>query len=129
MSYRRKRRRFKIRQLNRHSEREIPSALSVATLREPPRVTPVTNPARESSRRGPLWTVQVASLNQTRDAEVAGKLKGKGYDAYVVAAEVKSKLWHRVRVGQEVILVKPLSFERDSRPKRILTKHLSRSDS
>jgi cell division protein FtsN len=85
--------------------KEIPSALSVATLKEPPRVTPVTNPARESSRRGPLWTVQVASLNQTRDAEgIAGKLKGKGYDAYVVAAEVKSKLWHRVRVGQGVDL-------------------------
>ena len=85
--------------------KEIPSALSVATLKEPPRVTPVTNPARESSRRGPLWTVQVASLNQTRDAEgIAGKLKGKGYDAYVVAAEVKSKIWHRVRVGQGVDL-------------------------
>jgi general secretion pathway protein D len=85
--------------------KEIPSALSVATLKEPPRVTPVTNPARESSRRGPLWTVQVASLNQTRDAEgIAGNLKGKGYDAYVVAAEVKSKLWHRVRVGQGVDL-------------------------
>jgi general secretion pathway protein D len=85
--------------------KEIPSALSVATLKEPPRVTPVTNPTRESSRRGPLWTVQVASLNQTRDAEgIADKLKIKGYDAYVVAAEVKSKIWHRVRVGQGVDL-------------------------
>jgi len=85
--------------------KEIPAALSVVVSKEPPRVTPVTNPARETSRRGPLWTVQVASLNQTRDAEgIAGKLKGKGYDAYVVAAEVKSKLWHRVRVGQGVDL-------------------------
>ena len=79
--------------------------LSVVVSKEPPRVVPVTNPVREPSRRGPLWTVQVASLNQTRDAEgIAGKLKGKGYDAYVVAAEVKSKLWHRVRVGQGVDL-------------------------
>lgn len=85
--------------------KEIPAALSVVVSKEPPRVTPVTNPVREPSRRGPLWTVQVASLNQTRDAEgIAGKLKGKGYDAYVVAAEVKSKLWHRVRVGQGVDL-------------------------
>lgn len=85
--------------------KEIPAALSVVVSKEPPRVTPVTNPAREPSRRGPLWTVQVASLNQTQDAEgIAGKLKGKGYDAYVVAAEVKSKLWHRVRVGQGVDL-------------------------
>ena len=85
--------------------KEIPTALSVVVSKEPPRVTPVTNPAREPSRRGPLWTVQVASLNQTRDAEgIADKLKGKGYDAYVVAAEVKSKLWHRVRVGRGVDL-------------------------
>src|SRR5262245_59609872 len=86
--------------------KEIPSALSVATLKEPPRVTPsVTNSARERSRRGAIWTVQVASLNQTRDAEgIADKLKVKGYDSYVVAAEVKSKIWHRVRVGQGVDL-------------------------
>jgi len=85
--------------------KEIPSALSVVVSKEPPRVTPVTNPARESSRRGPLWTVQVASLNQTHDAKgIADKLKIKGYDAYVVAAEVKSKIWHRVRVGQGVDL-------------------------
>jgi cell division protein FtsN len=86
--------------------KEIPSALSVATLKEPPRVTPsVTNSAREPARRGAIWTVQVASLNQTRDAEgIADKLKVKGYDSYVVAAEVKSKIWHRVRVGQGVDL-------------------------
>ncbi|HEX9271614.1 MAG TPA: SPOR domain-containing protein, partial [Candidatus Binatia bacterium] len=85
--------------------KEIPAALSVVVSKEPPRVTPVTNPAREPSRRGPVWTVQVASLNQTRDADsIADKLKVKGYDAYVVAAEVKSKLWHRVRVGQGVDL-------------------------
>jgi len=85
--------------------KEIPGALSVVVSKEPPRVTPVTNPAREPSRRGPVWTVQVASLNQTRDADgIADKLKVKGYDAYVVAAEVKSKIWHRVRVGQGVDL-------------------------
>jgi general secretion pathway protein D len=74
--------------------------------KEPPRVaTPATNSVREPSRRGAVWTVQVASLNQTRDAEgVADKLKVKGYDSYVVAAEVKSKIWHRVRVGQGVDL-------------------------
>jgi len=85
--------------------KEIPAALSVVVSKEPPGVTPVTNPAREPSRRGPVWTVQVASLNQTRDADgIADKLKVKGYDAYVVAAEVKSKIWHRVRVGQGVDL-------------------------
>lgn len=86
--------------------KEISSAVSVAALKEPPRLTPTdSNSGHASSRRGPVWTVQVASLNQTRDAEgVAGKLKVKGYDAYVVAAEVRSKLWHRVRVGQGIEL-------------------------
>jgi cell division septation protein DedD len=91
--------------LNPPQRKGTPAALSVAVSKEPPRVTPVTNPVPERSRRGPVWTVQVASLNQTRDAEgIADKLKIKGYDAYVVAAEVKSRLWHRVRVGQGINL-------------------------
>jgi hypothetical protein len=79
---------------------------STTTLKEPSRVPAVgANSARDPHRPSPLWTVQVASLNQTRDAEnIAGRLKDKGYDAYVVAAEVKSKIWHRVRVGQEIAL-------------------------
>ncbi|HSE85194.1 MAG TPA: type II secretion system secretin GspD [Candidatus Binatia bacterium] len=85
--------------------RKIPAELSMVVPKELPRVTPATSSGREPSRRGPVWTVQVASLNQTRDADgIADKLKVKGYDAYVVAAEVKSKIWHRVRVGQGVDL-------------------------
>jgi general secretion pathway protein D len=86
--------------------KESPGSMSLVAPKEQPRANPIaTNAAREPSRRGAVWTVQVASLNQTRDAEgVADKLKGKGYDSYVVAAEVKSKIWHRVRVGQGVDL-------------------------
>ncbi|HJU62921.1 MAG TPA: SPOR domain-containing protein, partial [Candidatus Binatia bacterium] len=86
--------------------KETPGPVALVVPKEQPRVTTTaTNSAREPSRRGAVWTVQVASLNQTRDAEgVADKLKVKGYDSYVVAAEVKSKIWHRVRVGQGVDL-------------------------
>jgi general secretion pathway protein D len=86
--------------------KETPGPLSAVVPKEQPRVNlAATNTAREPSRRGAVWTVQVASLNQTRDAEgVADKLKVKGYDSYVVPAEVKSKIWHRVRVGQGVDL-------------------------
>jgi cell division septation protein DedD len=85
--------------------KKIPAELSMVVPKELPRVTLATSSGREPSRRGPVWTVQVASLNQTRDADgIADKLKVKGYDAYVVAAEVKSKIWHRVRVGQGVDL-------------------------
>jgi general secretion pathway protein D len=94
---------------------ETPGPVALVVPKEQPRVTtPATNAAREPSRRGAVWTVQVASLNQTHDAEgVAGKLKVKGYDSYVVAAEVKSKIWHRVRVGQGVDLSE--AFELRSR--------------
>jgi general secretion pathway protein D len=86
--------------------KEAASTLSVVAPKEQSRVALAgATPARDPHRPSPLWTVQVAALNQTRDAEgVASKLKDKGYDAYVVAAEVKSKIWHRVRVGQGVNL-------------------------
>ena len=79
---------------------------TVSTLKEQFRAPAVgATSARDPHRPSSLWTVQVASLNQTRDAEsIAGRLKDKGYDAYVVAAEVKSKIWHRVRVGQGIAL-------------------------
>ncbi|HEY6363861.1 MAG TPA: type II secretion system secretin GspD [Candidatus Binatia bacterium] len=98
---------------------KIPAELSRVTPKELPRVTTAaTNSAREHSRRGPLWTVQVASLNQTHDAEgVADKLKIKGYDAYVIAAEVKSKIWHRVRVGQGVDLGEATELRKTLRSK------------
>jgi cell division protein FtsN len=97
--------------------KETPGQVALVVPKEQSRVTtPATNSARESSRRGAVWTVQIASLNQTRDAEgVAGKLKVKGYDSYVVAAEVKSKIWHRVRVGQGVDLSE--AFELQTRLK------------
>jgi type II secretion system protein D len=86
--------------------KETPRSTTRVVAQEQPRANPIpTNAAREPSRRGAVWTVQVASLNQTRDAEgVADKLKIKGYDSYVIAAEVHAKIWHRVRVGQGVDL-------------------------
>ena len=94
--------------------KEIPSALTVVAPKELPRMTPAaTKSAREPHRPSPLWTVQVASLIQSRDAEgIAKKLKDKSYDAYVVAAEVKSRIWHRVRVGQGVELAEALELRK-----------------
>jgi cell division septation protein DedD len=94
--------------------KEIPSALTVVAPKELPRVAPAaTKSAREPHRPSPLWTVQVASLIQSRDAEgIAKKLKDKSYDAYVVAAEVKSRIWHRVRVGQGVELAEALELRK-----------------
>jgi hypothetical protein len=43
---------------------------------------------------------------------------GQGYDAYVVAAEVKSKLWHRVRVGQGVDLSEAFELDETQRQRK-----------
>ena len=95
--------------------KEIASRLSVVAPKEPPRAT---KSASEPHRPTPLWTVQVASLVQSRDAEgIARKLKDKSYDAYVVAAEVKSKIWHRVRVGHGVDLTEAVELRKTLKSK------------
>ncbi|MBK1723759.1 SPOR domain-containing protein [Thiocystis violacea] len=51
----------------------------------------------------PSWVVQVASLGSSNSAnELAGKLKSAGFTAFVERAEVRGKLFYRVRVGPEV---------------------------
>jgi general secretion pathway protein D len=100
--------------------KEIPGALKVVAPKDQlSRVSPVAiKPAHEPHRPTTLWTVQVASLNQTRDAEgIANELKSKGYDAYVVAAEVKSRIWHRVRVGQGVDMTEAVELRKRLRAK------------
>ncbi|HTF93173.1 MAG TPA: SPOR domain-containing protein, partial [Verrucomicrobiae bacterium] len=48
-----------------------------------------------------IWTVQVASVEVHQDAEnLASQLRKSGYEAYVVTAQLETKTWHRVRVGQ-----------------------------
>ena len=50
---------------------------------------------------GPLWSVQVASFAQRKDAEaLAASLRALGYDAFTQEAEVAARQWHRVRVGK-----------------------------
>jgi cell division septation protein DedD len=51
---------------------------------------------------GPVvWTVQVASFAQRKDAEaLAASLRALGYDAFTQEAEVAARQWHRVRVGK-----------------------------
>ena len=55
-----------------------------------------------TSRKGSvLWSVQVKAFTRRGDAQIlANKLKGKGYDAYLVTITIKGRTWYRVRVGQ-----------------------------
>lgn len=53
---------------------------------------------KESSERA--WTVQIKSSPDKKFADNwADRLKAKGYDAFVVDADVKGQTWYRVRVG------------------------------
>jgi cell division septation protein DedD len=46
------------------------------------------------------WSVQIsATQDQTAAQLLQEKLKSKGFDAYVVEAEINSSRWYRVRVG------------------------------
>jgi general secretion pathway protein D len=60
----------------------------------------ISKPAEASSSKA-RWTLQIASVAERSAADtIVADLRGRGYEAYVVAAEVSGKTWHRVRVGQ-----------------------------
>lgn len=53
----------------------------------------------KGTQEGP-WAVQVNAFPHERDAKnLVKKLVDKGYEAYVVSADIKGKTWYRVRVG------------------------------
>jgi DedD protein len=48
------------------------------------------------------WVIQVASVrDQSRARALQQDLRGKGFPAFIEQADVKQKLWHRIRVGPE----------------------------
>ena len=80
-------------------------ALSVTRHPEKTPAATIQHPASEKLESKSLqqWTVQVASMDRQKDAEkLAGVLRSKGYDAYVIAANIDGKTWHRIRVGQSL---------------------------
>lgn len=57
-------------------------------------------PAVKTKPKG-QWSVQVRSFpDETDSLNLGKKLQEKGYDARVVAAQVRGQTWYRVRVGQ-----------------------------
>jgi cell division septation protein DedD len=80
-------------------------ALSVTTQPKLTVAPPIRKPMspRTELKSTSLWAVQVAAMERKQDAEaLAGVLRNKGYDAYVMEAEVDRKTWHRVRVGHSL---------------------------
>jgi cell division septation protein DedD len=47
-----------------------------------------------------IWNVQANSYPDTKSAnDLVDRLKNKGYNAFVTEANVKGKVWYRVRIG------------------------------
>jgi DedD protein len=83
----------------------VGSAKPASEPRSAPPPTPVLEPvAPRGPRDGmPSWVVQVASLaTPEAAAEMEAKLRKAGFSAFVEQAEVRGKLFYRVRVGPEV---------------------------
>jgi hypothetical protein len=82
-------------------------AYALSASRQPEIRTGATIPkaikAPDEAKSAQQWTVQVASMARQKDAEaLADALRNKGYDAYIIAADVDGKTWHRIRVGQSL---------------------------
>jgi cell division septation protein DedD len=83
---------------------------STEEVAQPPRVANEARSYRVASKkeakagretREEVWVVQVGAFRHERDGKsLAQKLKDKGYDAHVVSANIKGRIWYRVRVGQ-----------------------------
>jgi cell division septation protein DedD len=72
---------------------EAPSSPAAREERQAPQ--PVKHKSLER-----VWTVQVKSSPDKKFADRwVERLKTKGYDAFVVGADVKGQTWYRVRVG------------------------------
>jgi cell division septation protein DedD len=57
--------------------------------------------AAESETNGKGWSVQANSYPDAKSAsDLVDRLKNKGYNAFVTEANVKGKVWYRVRVGR-----------------------------
>ena len=87
---------------------ELPPAGSDKPVSEPRSAAGSTQVLEPAAPRGfqdgmPSWVVQVASLGTPEAAgEMEAKLRKAGFSAFVEQAEVRGKLFYRVRVGPEV---------------------------
>jgi cell division septation protein DedD len=57
--------------------------------------------SEEAKSDGKSWSVQANSYPDAKSAhDLVDRLKNKGYNAFVTEANVKGKIWYRVRVGR-----------------------------
>ena len=63
-----------------------------------------------------VWVVQVGAYVQAKEADlVAKRLRDKGYNVHVIAADVGGKTWHRVQVGERASRQEALDLQKSLR--------------
>lgn len=78
---------------------DAPKAAPVAAPKTAPKAAQEEKAKPDAAGR--VWAVQVnAYPEEGRAQKLVERLKEKGYDAYVVTANIKGKDWYRVRVGR-----------------------------
>lgn len=88
-------------------------------------VVKVQEPAAKDVQQAP-WAIQVNAFPHERDAQnLSQKLKKKGYDAYVVSADVQGKTWYRVRVGHFATRQESRSMQEELKTKEKLSKAIT----
>jgi cell division septation protein DedD len=82
------------------SPQKVKEKLGVEKAAQPK--TPVVAAAKDAkaTKKGG-WAVQVNAFPNEKDAmSLTKKLADKGYDAYMVSADIRGRTWYRVRVGR-----------------------------
>ena len=87
---------------------ESPPASEPPVARQPVPASKPSPAAKSAPGPAPIppgvaaWVIQVASLQDPKRAKsLEGDLRAKGFPAFIEQAQVKQKLWHRIRVGPE----------------------------
>jgi len=105
-----------------------PKVEAVQEKQAPPDGTAVKvqDPAAGKDVQQAPWAIQVNAFPHERDAQnLIQKLKKKGYDAYVVSADVQGRIWYRVRVGNFATRQEARTMQEELKTKEKFTKAIT----
>jgi cell division septation protein DedD len=77
-----------------------PGATEKKTSQQEPTAARAKVEDSDAKDEGKIWNVQANSYPDTKSAnDLVDRLKNNGYNAFVTEANVKGKVWYRVRIG------------------------------
>jgi cell division protein FtsN len=77
-----------------------PNSTETTPLRAEPETKAEAAASAEGNIGDKMWSVQANSYPDLKSAnDLVDRLKNKGYNAFVTEANIKGKVWYRVRVG------------------------------